>query len=259
MGKLDGKVAAITGGSRGIGRGIAEAFLAEGAKVVINGRSREKGEKTLAEMGAGDAAHFVAGDVTSREVCEGLVEETVRHFGTIDIMVNNAGGVGDPAMLVDMKEEEWQFVLNWNLNHPMWCTKAALRHMLPKRWGRIIHVSSMYGKLAIPAVSHYVTTKHALNGFTKAIAHEVGTEGVTVNAICPGFVMTDILVETGPHTAKASGMEFEQWLEAVVSPSAIKRMNTVEEVGAMAVLLASEEGGGITGAMLNVDGGTAPY
>ncbi|MEM9611240.1 MAG: SDR family oxidoreductase, partial [Actinomycetota bacterium] len=193
MGKLDGKVAAVTGGTRGIGRGIAEAFLAEGAKVVINGRSPEKAEATIAEIGAGDSLAFYAGDVTDQAVCEGLVAYTIEHFGQIDIMVNNAGGGGESFPLVDLPDAEWNHVLDWNLNHPMWCTRAALKDMLPRESGRIINISSMYGKMAIPMVSPYVTTKHALNGFTKAVAHEVGAQGITVNAICPGFVETDIL------------------------------------------------------------------
>ena len=131
--------------------------------------------------------------------------------------------------------------------------------MIPREWGRIINVSSVYGKLMLPAVSHYVTTKHALNGLTKAVAQEVGTLGITVNAICPGFVRTDLMDETGPMTAREMGMSYDEWREAMVQPTAIKRMNTEAEVGAMAVLLASDEGGGITGSLLNVDGGMSPY
>ena len=137
--------------------------------------------------------------------------------------------------------------------------RAALRDMLPRKWGRIINVSSMYGKLPVPGVSTYATTKAAINGLTRVVAHEVGAEGVTVNALCPGFVETDNLLDNGPGAAEANGMTYEAWLEVVLAPSAIKRMNTVEECGAVAVLLASEEGGGITGSSINIDGGTSPY
>ena len=177
MGELDGRVACITGGTRGIGRAIAEGFLAEGAKVVINGRTPSKGEATMVEIGAGDNLHFIAGDVTQQSVCEGLVDQTVEHFGRIDIMVNNAGGGGDPAPLAEMGDEIWQFVMNWNLNHPFWCTRRALKYMIPQESGRIINISSMYGKVALPGSSHYVTTKHGLNGMTKAVALEVGEMG----------------------------------------------------------------------------------
>jgi NAD(P)-dependent dehydrogenase (short-subunit alcohol dehydrogenase family) len=259
MGFLDGRVAVVTGGTRGIGRGIAEAFLTEGASVVVNGRSAAKGQAMLDEVGAGDRLAFYEGDITEQAVCEGLVDFAVERYGSIGLLVNNAGGAGDPAPVVDMTDTIWQFVLNWNLNHPFWCTRRALKHMIPAGWGRIINISSMYGKVPLPTVAHYVTTKHALNGLTKVVAQEVGTLGITCNAICPGFVMTDVLMEDGPNTAAAMGMTFEDWLNAVVQPSALKRVNTVEEVAGMALLLASDAGAGITGALLNVDGGSSPY
>ena len=257
--ELEGRVAAITGGTRGIGRAIAEAFLAEGAKVVINGRSPEKGQRALDEMGAGDNATFFAGDVTDQAVCEGLIDHTVEHYGKIDILVNNAGGGGASCLLADMPDEDWNFVLDWNLNHPMWCMRRALKPMMAQQWGRIINISSMYGKVPLPMVSHYVTTKHALNGLTKCVAHEVGTMGITVNSLCPGGILTDVMEEMGPDTAAALGMEFEEFLTFMASPSAIKRLNDVEDVAMVAVLLASDAGAGITGSMISIDGGTAPY
>ena len=217
MGELDGRVACVTGGTRGIGRAIAEGFLAEGAKVVINGRTPAKGEATLADMNAGDNAHFIAGDVTDQAVCEGLVDQTVEHFGRIDIMVNNAGGGGDPAPLAEMSDEAWNFVMNWNLNHPFWCTRRALKYMIPQQSGRIINVSSMYGKMAIPGVPHYITTKHGLNGMTKAVAVEVGELGITCNALCPGGILTDVMEQQGPEAAAAIGIEFEDLLNNVIN------------------------------------------
>lgn len=257
--ELEGKVAAITGGTRGIGRAIAEAFVAEGANVVINGRSPDKGKQALEEMNAGDSVHFIAGDVTEQAICEGLVDQTVDHFGRIDIMVNNAGGGGTSAPLVDMPDEDWNFVLNWNLNHPMWCMRRALKYMIPQESGRIINISSMYGKVVLPTVSHYVTTKHGLNGLTKVVAHEVGELGITVNALCPGGILTDVMQEQGPGTAEAMGLGFEEFLTVMAAPSAIKHLNDVEDVAMVAVLLASDAGAGITGSMISIDGGTAPY
>lgn len=259
MGAVDGKVALVTGGTRGIGRGIAEALLAEGAKVVVNGRSEEKGRLALKEIDAGDRAYFLAGDVQRKSDCEALVQTTVAHFGAIDILVNNAGGGGSTAKVVDMSDEVWEASLNWNLNHPFWCTRAALRHMIPSRWGRILNMSSMYGKIPIAGFANYVTTKHALHGFTKAVAHETGTLGITCNALCPGVVLTDAWVENGPTSAAGAGMEFDEYVALNVSQSALKRPNTVEEVAAMAILLCSAAGAGITGACLSVDGGSAPY
>jgi 3-hydroxybutyrate dehydrogenase len=256
---VEDRVALITGGSRGIGRGIAAALLAEGAKVVINGRSEEKGRQALAELDAGERAEFIAGDVQVQDVCESLVEGTVKRFGRIDVLVNNAGGGGSTALVVDISDEEWTSSLNWNLNHPFWCTRRALRHMLPRRWGRIINISSMYGKVPLAGFPHYITTKHAINGFTKAVAHENGQHGVTCNAICPGVVLTDIWAQNGPGAAEALGLSYDEYVAMIVASSAIKRPNTIEEISAMAVLLCSEAGAGITGACLSVDGGSAPY
>ncbi|OUV77216.1 MAG: 3-oxoacyl-ACP reductase [Acidimicrobiaceae bacterium TMED130] len=261
--ELKGQVALITGGTRGIGRGIAEAFVAEGANVVINGRNEEKGLGAVAEMDAGDQVHFIAGDVTKQDVCEGLVEQTVEHYGKIDILVPNAGGGTaegeEPSPLVDMNESNWQFVLNWNLNHPMWLMRRALKYMIPQEHGRIMSVSSMYGKVVLPNQAPYCTTKHALNGLTKVVAQEVGTMGITVNALCPGGIVTDLMEASGPAAAEALGMEFEEFLTWMQQPSAIKRVNTVEDCALVAVLLASEAGAGITGSLISIDGGQSPY
>jgi 3-hydroxybutyrate dehydrogenase len=259
MGFLDGKTALITGGTRGIGRAIGEALHCEGANVVLNGRSQDKANATIAAMGGGDRLHFLPGDVQSRDVCAALVEGTVARYGSIDILVNNAGGVGDPAMVVDLSDEEWDSIINWNLNHPFWCTRAALRHMIPNGWGRIINMSSMYGKIPLPGVAPYITTKHALNGLTKAVAQEVGTLGITVNSLCPGLIITDIVESTAPASAAAIGMDYDSYINMIVQGAAIKRANTAEEVAAMALLLCSPAGAGITGALLSIDGGSTPY
>ena len=253
------KVALVTGGTRSIGRGIAEALLAEGARVVVNGRSEEKGRRALAEIGAGERASFIAGDVRVQADCEALVEGTVERYGAIDILVNNAGGGGSTAMVAEMTDEDWNASIDWNLNHPFWCTRAALRHMSSRRWGRVINMSSMYGKIPLAGFSHYITTKHAINGFTKAVAQETGALGITCNAICPGVVLTDVWAEQGPASAAAVGMEYDDFVDTLVEGSAIKRPNTVEEVAAMALLLCSEAGAGITGACLSVDGGSTPF
>jgi 3-hydroxybutyrate dehydrogenase len=214
MAAVHDRVALVTGGSRGIGRGIAVALLAEGAKVVINGRSAEKGQRALEEMGAGDRGHFIAGDVRRREDCEALVDGTVERYGRIDILINNAGGGGNTALVAEM---------------------------------------------ALTGFAHYVTTKHAINGFTKAVAQETGPHGITCNAICPGVVLTDIWEENGPGAAAALDMSYDAYVDMIVAGSALKRPNTVEEIAAMAVLLCSEAGAGISGACLSVDGGSAPY
>ena len=259
MGKLEGRVAAITSGSTGIGRGIAEAFLAEGAKVVINGRNAEKGNKALAEMGAGDNGFFIAGDVTQREAVDRLVDGTVEHFGRIDIMVNNAGGVSKTAPVQFLEDEDFDHDLRWNLYSAFWGSRRALNHMVPQEFGRIINISSVEGKMGKPGIPTYVVSKHAMNGLTKAIAKEVGTSGVTCNAICPGLVITEIVETTGPSSAEAMGITYDQMIDIFAQETALKRITTAEEVGAVAVLLASDLGGGITGSLYSVDGGTSPW
>ncbi len=255
---LTGKVAAVSGGSRGIGRGIAEAYLAAGAQVAINGRSREKGDQALVEMGAGDQAVFYAGDVRQREGVDGFIDATIEAFGKIDILVNNAGGSSDYAPIAEMTDEAWLDAGNWILNSAFWATRRALQDMLPRRWGRIINISSVEGRQANKAtVAHYITFKHGLNGFTKAVAFENGEMGITCNAISPGGVETDLMIDQGPIAAESMGISYEEFKDNYAQDAAIKRLNTVEEVAAMALLLASDLGGGITGANLAIDGGTA--
>jgi NAD(P)-dependent dehydrogenase (short-subunit alcohol dehydrogenase family) len=260
MGKLDGKVACITGGTRSIGRGMAEAFIAEGAKVVVNGRDEEKGQQCLREMNAGDNAAFFAGDASKQATVEGLIDFTIDHYGTLDICCLNSGGVLMTAPVFQMSDEEWALEVDWNLNHVFWGMRRALQHMVPRQSGRVIVTSSVEGKLGKPGIPGYAATKHAVNGLVKAAAREVGTLGITVNAILPGLIETDIVRATGPDSAVAMGLgSYEALIEAFSSEAAIKRPNTVEEVAAVAVLLASDAAKNMTGCMFPVDGGTMPY
>jgi 3-hydroxybutyrate dehydrogenase/3-oxoacyl-[acyl-carrier protein] reductase len=257
---LEKRVAVITGGSRGIGRGIAEAFATQGAAVVISGKSKEKGEQALDEMGAGDRAMFVPTDVRRQEDVNNLIDQAAKRYGSVDILVNNAGGSDRFALVHEMTDEAWQNALDFNLNAAFWGSRRALRYMLERGWGRIINISSVEGKQANKAaVAHYITNKHALNGLTKAVAFEYGTQGITSNAICPGAIETDTMRELGPQAAASAGITYQQFLDNYAQESALKRLNKVEEVAAMATLLASEIGGGITGALINVDGGTAQW
>lgn len=256
-GRLAGKVAAITGSTRSIGRGIAEAYLAEGARVVINGRSAEKGAAALVEIGAGDDLLFFPGSATDKQAVEGLVDFAISEFGQLDIMVLNAGGVGEPAPVVDMTDEEWQYELDLNLNHTFWGTRAALRHMVPRGEGRVIAISSIEGKHGKPNVAGYTANKHAINGFVKAVAREVGVHGVTVNAICPGLVITDMVHERAGAALGVDGVE--GLIEHYCADTALKRPVTIEEVAAFAVHLASELGAGFSGGTVSIDGGDAYY
>ncbi len=260
MGKLEGKIAVITASTRSIGRGIAETYLAEGAKVVISGRSEEKGQAALEEMEAGDNAVFIPCDATKQSDVEGLIDKTVDHYGRVDITVLNAGGILNAAPVVDMTDESWNHALNLNLNHTFWGMRKSLQHMIPQEWGRIIAISSVEGKMKLETCSHYTATKHAINGLVKVAAHEVGTTGVTVNAILPGLVKTDMFYESAPQTAEALGMDsLDEVAEMFSQGAAIKKPNTVEQVAAAALMFARDEARNLTACLFPVDGGTMPY
>jgi 3-hydroxybutyrate dehydrogenase len=254
------RVAVITGGTEGIGFGIARAFVAEGATVIINGRNPEKGARALDALAAGDRAHFIAGDVKSKDSIEALVDGAAEFGGGLHILVNNAGGSSGFNLVGALSDEAWLEALDWNLNATFYATRRALKYFEPNGWGRIINISSAEGKEASKAaVSHYITNKHAINGFTKAVAFEYGPQGITCNAICPGAVETPLMQSAGRAYAESAGITYEQFLQTYADESMIKRLNTVEEVAAMAVLLGSDAGGGITGSVLNVDGGTTSW
>ena len=260
MGKLDGKVAAITGGTRSIGRACAEAFMAEGARVVVNGRNEEKGRQAVAEMGGGDNIAFFQGDAAKQSTCEGIVDFAVERYGQLDIILLNSGGVLNTAPVSMMSDEEWQLEIDWNLNHVFWGMRKALQHMLPRGSGRILVTSSVEGKIAKPGIPGYNATKHAVCGLVKSAAKEVGTSGITVNAILPGLIETDIVRETGPQSAEMMGLpSYDAMIEMFAQESAIKKCNTVEQVAAVAVMLASDAARNFTGCMFPVDGGTLPY
>ena len=259
MGELDGRVAVISGGTRGIGRAIAEAYLRDGAKVVVSGRDVAKGQQAIAEMNAGGNALFVQSDAMKQEDCERLITETVAAFGRIDILVNNAGGSKDNAPVAQLSNGAMDYALTVNLWSTFWCTRKAFEYMIPQQWGRVINISSVEGKVGKPGISTYVTAKHAVNGFTKSCAWEVGTLGITVNSICPGAIETDMMMTDGPPAAESMGISYQDLLNWFASESAIKRLNDVEDVALVASLLASDAGAGITGSLISVDGGTAPY
>jgi NAD(P)-dependent dehydrogenase (short-subunit alcohol dehydrogenase family) len=213
----------------------------------------------LAEVGAGDRLIFIQGDAMDQASVEGFVDQTAAHFGRVDILINNAGGAGDLQPTISLSDESFDECMKWNVYSTFWGTRRALKYMTEQSWGRIINISSMEGKHGKPVLTAYTTAKHAINGMTKSVAREVGTQGITVNAICPGLVITDIVRDNGPNTAEAMGMTFDEMVDLFSKEAAIERPNTVEEVAAVAVLLASDLGGGITGALMSVDGGTAQY
>jgi 3-hydroxybutyrate dehydrogenase len=236
-------VVAITGSTRGVGRGIAEAFLAAGASVVVNGRDPAAGAACIAELGAGDRLAFHGGDVTRQATVESLVDFTVERFDRLDVLVLNAGGTHPDSPIVETQDEEWRRVVDLNLSHVFWGMRRALRHMIPRRTGRIIVTSAVEGKLPRAGASAYVAAKHGVNGLVKSVAHEVGPLGITVNAILPGAL----------ETASSNGAT------PVPTLSRTGRPTTVAEVASVALLLASPAMTSVTGCLFPVDGGAMPY
>ena len=241
---LTGQVAVITGGTRGIGRAIAEAFLAAGAKVVINGRSPEKGQRTLAELDAGSNALFAAGNVQDQQDVERVVRTAIEKFGKVDILVNNAGGSSGFAPVAEMSNESWQEAAAWILHSALWASRLALQDMTNRGYGRIINISSVSGIIGNPGQGNYAASKAGMIGMTKSLAREAASRGITANCIAPGFIqtaMTDVLNE-------------KQQSEIMAAIPA-QKFGTPEDIAATAVYLASEEANYVTGQTLHVNGG----
>ena len=198
-------------------------------------------------------------NVTDSESVTGAVHEVEEDFGQISVLVNNAGITRD-NLLLRMKEEDWDEILDTNLKSVYRLSKALLRGMTKARFGRIVNISSVVGMTGNAGQSNYTAAKAGMVGFTKALAREVASRNITVNAVAPGFIETDGVREVVPGAAESWGLEsYEALLEVFAQESAIKRLNEVTDVAEVCVLLASEAGAGITGSLLSIDGGTSPY
>lgn len=260
MQTLKDRVAVVTGASRGIGAAIVRAFIAQGASVAFNGRTQESGDALIESINEPDRTWFCRGSVTVTKDIQALIDGAAERFGKLDILVNNAGGSAAMLPIVEVDEAAWEGDLRLNLTSTFLATKAALQHMLPAGYGTIINISSVEGKMGVPAMGAYTASKHGVNGLTKAVAAEVGRSGVTVNAICPGLILTDAVTGGGPALAETLGMTFDEMVNDVFKAKTLTgELNTVEQVAEMAVFLASPAGRGITGAQISVDGGMSPY
>jgi len=260
--RLAGRAALVTGSTSGIGLAIAEALAAEGAAVVLNGsgssdEKRAEGERLAAGIAAtnGVTARFVAADLSTAGEAARLVADTIAALGRIDILVNNAG-VQHVAPVDAFPDDKWDQILALNLSAAFRATRAALPGMKQRGWGRIINVASAHALVASPMKSAYVSAKHALAGFTKTVALEVAEQGITVNAVCPGYVLTPLVERQIPDTARARGMtEAEVVRNVLLAAQPTKRFIAADEVAAAALFLCSEGARSITGIALPIDGG----
>ena len=245
---LEGKVAIVTGGSRGIGRAIAEDLAKNGAKIVVNYNSNaDAANETVAAIQAlGSEAIAVQADVSDFEQAQALGKSAIETFGQIDILVNNAGTTKD-TLLMTMKEAQWDDVMDINLKSAFNMSKAVARPMIRKKnGGRIINISSVSGLIGLPGQSNYSASKAGMIGFSKALAKELGVRAITVNCIAPGFVPTDL----------TSILE-EERVKWITESTPLGRMGKPEEIAYAVTFLASDHAAFITGETLRVDGGIA--
>jgi 3-oxoacyl-[acyl-carrier protein] reductase len=239
------RVALVTGASRGIGRAIALACGAAGYAVGVNYKAHESAAQEVVQRirEAGGKAIALQGDVSRREDVEEIFRRVTAELGPVAVLVNNAGITRD-TLLLRLSEADWDAVLDLNLRGAFLCTKAALRGMLKARWGRVINISSVVGLTGNPGQANYAAAKAGLLGFTRSVAREVAERGITVNAIAPGYITTDIT----EHLA-------EEWKARILAGIPIGRFGTPEDVSGVAVFLASDAACYMTGQVLTVDGG----
>jgi len=255
---LAGKVSLITGSTSGIGLGIARALAAAGSEIVLNGFGKAE---DVADVRGRIAAEFKVpvsyspADMSKPAAIAEMIETTLQSSGRLDILVNNAG-IQHVAPVQEFPIEKWDAILGINLSSAFHTTRLALPTMLRNKWGRIINIASAHGLVASPFKSAYVAAKHGIVGLTKVVALETAEQGITCNAVCPGYVYTPLVEAQIEGQAKAHGIAREQVIrDVLLAQQPNKRFAAVEELGALAVFLASEAAASITGVALPVDGG----
>ena len=255
---LKGKTALVTGSTSGIGLAIARALAAEGANLVINGFGEAEAievERAGLEQANGGRALYSAADLTQVEAIEAMMAEAEAELGGVDILVNNAG-MQHVAPVDEFPVAKWDLIIALNLTAAFHTTRLALPGMKKKGWGRIVTTASAHSLVASPNKSAYVAAKHGIAGFTKSVALETATSGVTVNCISPGYVWTSLVENQIPDTMKARGLTREQVMnDVLLAAQPTKQFVTVEQVAALALFLCRDEASAITGANLTMDGG----
>ena len=253
-----GKTALVTGSTSGIGLGIARRLAAGGANLVLNGFGNAAQIETLrADLAkqCGVAVVYDGADMTRPEQIEAMMQGAITRFGCVDVLVNNAG-IQHVAPIDEFPVDQWNAILAINLSAAFHTTRIALAAMKKKRWGRIVNIASAHALVASPFKAPYVAAKHGIAGFTKAAALEVAEHGITVNAVCPGYVRTPLVEKQIPDTAKARGITEEQVVrDVLLATQPTRQFVTVEQIAELTAFLCTQEAASITGAMLPIDGG----
>jgi 3-oxoacyl-[acyl-carrier protein] reductase len=241
---MNKRTALVTGASRGIGKACVQALAAAGHRIVLAARSLDKLEETAAEVRAAGAEAYVVGvDLASSESIAAAFKRAASELGRIDILVNNAGMTKD-GLAVRMKQADWEAVLQTNLSGAFYAIQQVLQGMMRERWGRIVNISSVVGEMGNPGQANYVASKAGLIGLTKSLAQELGSRNITVNAVAPGFIETDMTHGLTPELK-----------QKMIDNTPLRRMGSPEDVASAVKFLASDEASFITGHVLDVNGG----
>jgi 3-oxoacyl-[acyl-carrier protein] reductase len=241
---MSSRTALVTGASRGIGKACALALAAAGIRVIVAARSADKLQAVAAEIQAAGGESFVSElDLASHDSTRNAIAKAAKEFGRIDILINNAGVTKD-GLAVRLKQQDWESVIQTNLNGSFYAIQEVLQGMMRERWGRIVNISSVVGEKGNPGQANYVASKAGLIGLTKSLALELGSRNITVNAVAPGFIATDMTSELS-----------DELKQKMIDATPLKRMGTAEEIASAVKFLVSDEAAFITGHVLDVNGG----
>ena len=255
---MRGKTALVTGSTSGIGLGIARALAANGANVVLNGFGDASAIERLREDIASEFAtevRYDGADLSRQDAIEAMMGSAIAEFGSVDVLVNNAG-IQHVAPIDEFPVDRWNAILALNLTASFHTIRLAVPPMKARNWGRIINIASAHALVASPYKGAYVAAKHGIAGLTKTVALEVAQQGITMNAICPGYVWTPLVEKQIPDTAKARGISEDEVInDVLLHAQPTKKFVQIDEVAALAVFLAGEQAASITGAIIPIDGG----